>query len=124
MWREAAVAALLFAGVTGTAPAAEAGGADPGTKRVIGGFTAVSPCGALSGIGVAWNSTGGVVGSVDLTAIPAGCIGGALLLTLMGSGGTALGSIGPITVTGTSQTLTVSATASNVTAAAIAVSGP
>ena len=118
------VAAVLAAAVTAVPKAAEAGSVLPTSKKVIGGFATVNPCGAVSGIGVAWTSTGGAVTSVDLSAIPSTCIGGSLSLTLQGSGGSALGSIGPLVITGTSQTLAVGATASSVVSAAISVTGP
>jgi len=101
----AAVAGLSFA-VLGWPGSAGATPVAPTPKKVGGAFTAVSSCGSLSGIGVAWTVTANVVTSVVLTSIPTACVGGTLSLTLVDASNASLSSAGPITVTGTTQTLT------------------
>ena len=60
-----------------------------------------------------------VVQTISLASIPAGCNGGDLSLTLVNSSNTAIGSVAPTTITGTSQTVTVTG---NTSALAIATS--
>ena len=99
----------------------------PTARRVAAARAAVSSCGALSGIGVSWTSTGGVVTALTLTSVPAACTGGALSVTLVGPGGSALGSAGPVTVTGSAMSLpavTGSPTASAVLGVQLSVTGP
>lgn len=99
----------------------------PVPKKVSGAFTAVSSCGSLSGVGVAWTSTANVVTSVDISSIPAACAGGKLSLSLVGAGNVSLASAGPTTVAGTTVTLSSlsgSATATLVTGAYVSIVGP
>lgn len=106
---------------------AGAGGVSPSSKQVAGAFTTVGSCGALSGMGMSWTSTANAVTTIVLTSIPAACLGGSLSLTLVGSGNASLASLGPVTITGTTQTftsLTGSATATSVTGAYVSVVGP
>lgn len=96
-------------------------------KKVGSAYTSVSSCGSLSGVNAAWTVTANVVTSVVLTSIPVACAGGALSLTLVGTGNTSLATAGPVTVTGTTLTLsslTGSATATSVTGAYFSVVGP
>src|SRR3954471_18498246 len=121
MWRTVGVTAGLI-GLLAVPTAASASGTAPNTKRVISGVAAVSSCGSLSGISVAWNSTGGIVTSVAVSAIPSACIGGTLSLTLAGSTGTALATVSPVVITATSQTLALASgtpTASAVSSAPV-----
>lgn len=118
----ATVAAVLAGGGL-----AQARGVLP-TARAVGSATAsVTPCGSLGGIGVAWTSTDNVVTSLALSAVPASCAGGVLSVTLAGVGGVALGTAGPLTVSGTSMTLSSVSGAPVATAVRsvhVSVSGP
>jgi len=99
----------------------------PSPKQVAGAFAATSSCGSLSGVGIAWTSTGAFVTSVALSSIPAGCVGGKLSLTFVGSGNASLASAGPVTVSGATLTLsslTGSAVTTNVTGAYVSIVGP
>src|SRR5688500_10012928 len=123
MWRAATVA-VLTALAASTAGAAVAAPVAPSPKKVAAATAAVGSCGTLSGIGISWTSTANVVTAVALTAVPAACVGGTLSLTLVGAGNAALGSVAPVTVTGTSQTLstvTGSPTATSVTGAHVSI---
>src|SRR5437763_11476424 len=77
----------------------------PNSKKVVGATTSVSSCGSLSGMTISWTVVNDVVSSIALGSIPAACNGGTLNLTLIGAGNASLGSAGPVTVSGTSQTL-------------------
>jgi hypothetical protein len=106
---------------------AAATGVAPNPKQVSGAFATTSSCGSLSGVGVSWTSTNNAVTSVVLTSIPAACVGAAVSLTLVGTGNGSLASAGPVTITGTAQTLsslTGSATALSVVGAYVSVVGP
>jgi hypothetical protein len=99
----------------------------PVPKKVGAAHVSVSSCGSLSSIGMSWTSTANVVTTIVLTSIPAACVGGSLSLTLVGIGNLPLGSVGPVTLTGTSQsfsTITGSPTATLVTGSHISVVGP
>lgn len=99
----------------------------PNPDQVSSGSASTSACGSLAGIGVAWKSTANVVTSVTLTSIPSACASGRLSLTLVGSGNASLATAGPLTVSGTTlsvTSLTGSATATSVTAAYVSVVGP
>jgi hypothetical protein len=126
MWRRAAVVIVTALAVT-RPDAALAAAVTPNPKTIGGAHVAVSSCGALSGIGVSWTSTANVVTAVVLSSIPAACTGATLSVTLVGSGSASLASIGPVTVTGTTQTfstLSGSATATSVTGAYVSAVGP
>lgn len=115
-------AALLA--IPGSATAA---GLGPSSKKFVAASASVSPCGSLSGITLTWAVADGIVASVALGSIPAACTGGSLSLTLADSSGTSLASAGPVTLTGTSQTLgslTGSADATAVAGAYVSVTGP
>lgn len=124
--RELAVAALvgLVLALPGTAAAT---GVSPTAKPIGSAWVATSPCGSLSGVGISWTVTVNVVTSVVLTSIPSACVGGSLSLTLIDATNASLASIGPITLTGVTQTfssLTGSATATSVSGAYLSVVGP
>ena len=96
------------------------------TQEVVGGIAAVSSCGSLSGVTVAWTSRNGVVTQVVLGSIPSACTGGSLSLTFAAADNSSLGTAGPATVATTSLTLAVSGspTASLISRAQVAVVGP
>jgi hypothetical protein len=125
MWRGVGVCAGLI-GLLAVPTAASASGTSAASQRVISGTAVVSSCGSLSGISVAWNSTGGVVTSVAVSSIPSSCVGGTLSLTLAGATGTSLATVSPVTITATTQTLALvgAPTASGVSVAAMSVVGP
>ena len=126
MQRRASVVALTALVVFHAGPALAASIA-PNPKKISAATAAVSSCGNVSGIGVSWTSTANVVSTVVLTAIPAGCTGATLSLTLVGAASASLATIGPVTVTGTSQTFTAitgSANATSVTGANLSMVGP
>jgi hypothetical protein len=116
-----AVAALLA--VPGAAGARTI---TPSSNKVVSAQTAVSSCGALSGITLAWTSVAGSLSTVTLGSIPAACAGGSLSLTLTGTGDASVGSAGPVTITGTTQTLPLSGSpvVTTVTGAYVSVVGP
>ena len=124
--KAAAVGALTLFALAAPSTAWGQGVANAPAK-VSSAWTAVSTCGSLSGLGLSWTSTANVVTAVTLTTIPAACSGGSLSLTLVGAGNAALGSAGPVSVSGTSQTLstiTGSPTSTSVTGAYVSVVGP
>lgn len=124
--RTLTIAALAGAAV-GLPCVALAGGVGTSSRSVSSATAGVSSCGDLTGVGVSWTVTAGVVTALSLTAVPVACVGGSLSATLVGTGGAALGSAGPVTVTGTSQTIgsvSGSATATAVASASLSVVGP
>jgi hypothetical protein len=60
--------------------------------------------------GAAYTTVSGNVTGVNVTGIAAQCAGGALSVTLTNGAGTALGSGGPATISGTSANVSISAT--------------
>src|SRR3954467_7084855 len=116
-----AVAALLA--VPGAAAARTV---TPSPKQIVSAHPSVSSCGSLSGITMSWTSTAGTVTSVVLGSIPSACNGGSLTLTFVNSSNASLGPAGPVTVAGTSQTLSSisgAPTATSVAAAYVSVVG-
>lgn len=118
----AAVTAALLA-VPGSAVA---GSVSPTSKKVVGATAAVSSCGSLSGMTISWTTVDDVVASIALGSIPAACNGGSLSLTLVDASNSSLGTVGPVTITGTSQTLTPtgSPAATSVATSYVSVVGP
>lgn len=117
-----AVAALLA--VPGAAAARTV---TPTSKKIVSAHTAVSSCGSLSGITMSWTTVDDVVTTIVLGSIPAACNGGSLKLTLIDSGNTSLATAGPVTVSGTTQTLTsITGTPSalTITGSYVSVVGP
>lgn len=107
--------------------AAAATSVSPVPKRISAASAVVSPCGSLSGVGVAWTVTADTVTSLVVTSIPTTCVGGTLSLTLVDATNASLASAGPVTLTGTTQTissLTAAATATSVAGAYMSVVGP
>jgi hypothetical protein len=125
--RRALVVAAVAGFVLALPGAATATSVSPNPKRISAAAVAISPCGSLSGVGVSWTVTANVVTTVVLTAIPSSCTGGSLSLTLVDATNASLASAGPVTVSGTTQTissLTGSATSTSVTGAYVSVVGP
>ena len=116
----------LALGVLAVPSAAYAGQVAPSSRRVVGAGTGVTGCGALTGIGVAWTSTDNVVTELRLTAIPAGCVGARLSVTLAGAAGVSLASFTPVTASTTSLVLTPggSPAATSVTGVYLSAAGP
>ena len=99
----------------------------PSPKQVSGASATTSSCGSLAGIGISWTSTNNTVTSIVLTSIPSACVGASMSLTVVGTGNASLASAGPVTITGTTQTLTSltgSAAAISVVGAHLSVVGP
>jgi hypothetical protein len=118
---------VTLAAVLAIPSAAAARTVTPSSARVVSAHTAVSSCGSLSGITMSWTVVDDVVTTIVLGSIPSTCNGGSLSLTLVGSGNASLGTAGPVTVGGTSQTLTSitgSPSALAVTGAYLSVVGP
>jgi len=119
----AAVTAAILAVPSG----AVAASTNPNSNKVVGATAAVSSCGSLSGMTISWTTVDGVVASIVLGSIPAACNGASLSLTLVNSSNGSLGSAGPVTITGTSQTLssiTGSPDATAVATSYVSVVGP
>lgn len=118
--------AAVTAGVLAVPGSAVAGGTSTTSTKIVSANASVSSCGSLSGISQTWTMVDGVITSIALSSIPAGCNGGTLSLTLVNSSNTSVGSVGPVTVTGTSQTLTPTGSpdATTVSTSYISVTGP
>jgi hypothetical protein len=119
--------AVMTAALLAVPSGAAAGGVNPTSTKIVSANASVSSCGSLSGITIAWTSTNNVVTSVVLGSIPAACNGGTLSLTLVDTSNASLASIGPVTITSTTQTfssITGSPTATSVTQAYLSVVGP
>jgi hypothetical protein len=125
--RRAAVVAAL-AGLRLALPgAAAATGVSPAPKRISAASAPITACGSLSAVRVSWTVTANVVTTVVLSSIPAACASGSLSLTLVDVANATLATAGPVTVTGSTQTisaLTGSATSASVAGAYISVVGP
>jgi hypothetical protein len=118
--------AAVTATVLAVPGGAVAGGVSPTSKKVASANASVSPCGSLSGMTISWTVVDDVVTSIVLGSIPDACTGGSLSLTLVNSSNAAVGSVGPVTITGTSQTVTVTGNASALAVATsyVSVVGP
>jgi hypothetical protein len=119
----AAVTAAVLA-VPGSAVAASV---SPTSKKAVSANASVSSCGSLSGMTISWTVVDDVVSSIALGSIPVACNGASLSLTLVNASHTALGSVGPVTISGTSQTLssiTGSPSALAVATSYVSVVGP
>jgi len=105
---------------------AVAGSTSPTSNKIVSANASVSSCGSLSGITMTYTVVDDVVTSISLASIPAGCNGGSLSLTLVNSSNTAIGSVSPVTVSGTSQTVTVTGSTSALAIATsyVSVVGP
>ena len=121
-----ALAGLVFA-IPAWPGSAAATAVTPSPKQVSAAFATTSSCGSLSGVTVSWTVTANVVTSVTLASIPSSCVDATLSLTLVGIGSTPLATAGPVTIAGTSVTvspLTGSATSTSVLGAYLSVVGP
>lgn len=121
------VLAVIVGGLLAVPSSAAANGTTATSKKVAGASASVSSCGTLSGIGIAWTVTNDAINSVSLTSIPAACNGGSLSITFVNGSNVSQGSAGPVTITGTSQTInsiTGSPVGSNVASAFASVVGP
>ena len=118
--------AAVMAGLLAVPGSAVAGGTSTTSKKIVSANASVSSCGSLSGMTISWTVVDGIITSIALGSIPAGCNGGSLSLTLANSSNTSIGTVGPVTVTGTSQTLTPTGSpdATAVATSYVSVTGP
>jgi hypothetical protein len=118
--------AAVTAAVLAVPGSAVAGNVSPTSKKIVSANASVSSCGSLSGMTISWTTVDDVVVSIVLGSIPAACNGGSLSLTLVNSSNASLGTVGPVTITGTSQTLTPtgSPAATSVATSYVSVVGP
>lgn len=87
----------------------------------------MTTCGSLGSVTVSWTVQNDIVKKLVLTGLPASCAGGAVRVTLVDATDASLATAGPVSVTGTSMTLsslTGSATATSVSRAQLVVVGP
>jgi hypothetical protein len=125
--RRASALAVVTAGLLMLPAAAAARGLGPATPGVGAGWTAVSSCGSLAGVGLSWTSTGGTVTTLVVGPFPAGCVGATLTVTLRGAAGAPLSTLGPVALAATSHTFATvpgSPSASSVTGSSLVVHGP
>lgn len=117
---------MVTATVLAVPGSALADGTSATSKKMVSANASVSPCGSLSGMSITWTVVDDVIQSISLASIPAGCNGGSLSLTLANSSNTSIGSAGPVTISGTTQTLTPtgSPSALAVATAYASVTGP
>jgi hypothetical protein len=119
--------AAVTAAVLAVPGGAVAGNVSPTSKEIVSANASVSSCGSLSSMTISWTVVDGIVTSIALGSIPAACNAGTLSLTLVNSSNTSLGTAGPVTITGTSQTLSAIASSPDATAVAtsyLSVVGP
>lgn len=118
--------AAVTAAILAVPSSAMAGSTTATSKKVVSANASVSSCGSLSGMTTSWTVVDGIVSSIALGSIPSACNGGSLSLTLANSSNTSLGTVGPVTITGTSQTLTPTGSpdATTVSTAYVSVVGP
>lgn len=100
--------ALVIAATLTSPGLASAAGTTANTAKVVSASTSVTTCGSLAGISISWTVTANVVTSIALASIPSGCVGGSLSLTLVDASNSSLSSVGPVTISATSQTVTPS----------------
>ena len=114
------LAVTLFAGPAG-AFAASLGGISGTLGAGQGGVTSCDTT-----FGVNYTTVSGNVTSVSVTGIAAGCAQGALSLVLSNSAGASIGSGGPVTISGATANVSISATpdADLVTGIRISIEGP
>jgi hypothetical protein len=119
--------AAVTAAVLAVPGGAVAGNVSPTSKEIVSANASVSSCGSLSSMTISWTVVDGIVTSIALGSIPAACNAGTLSLTLVNSSNASLGTAGPVTITGTSQTLSAIAGSPDATAVAtsyLSVVGP
>ena len=123
-------ASLAFAAVTATVlavPSSAVGASlSPNSKKAVSATVSVSSCGSLSGMTISWTVVDDVVSTIALGSIPPACNGASLSLTLASSTNTSLGSVGPVPITGASQTVSITGSGSALTVARayVSVVGP
>ena len=105
------------------ASAASLGGIS--ARELAAGRAAVGSCDS-DGVGVTYTTSSGTVQSITVTGVAAGCAGGSLRATLANSSGANIGAGGPITVAGTSVTVSLSPQPSSATVASahVSITGP
>lgn len=116
---------LIFAAVVFAGPAASFAASLGGISGTIGaGGASVAACD--SDFGTVYTTVSGNVTAVQVTGIAAACAGGALSVRLTNAAGTAIGSGGPVTISGASATVSMSTTADGdlVTGIRISIEGP
>jgi hypothetical protein len=126
MHRRLSVLAMAGAVMLVMPSTAFAAGATANTATVVGASATVTSCGSLSGMSISWTVTANVVTSIALASIPSACNGASLSLTLVDASNASLGSVGPVTVSGTSMSLTPSGTptATSVANSYVSMVGP
>jgi hypothetical protein len=124
--RFAPALAAVTAAVLAVPGSAVAGNVNPTSKKMVSANANVSSCGSLSSMTISWTVVDGIIQSIALGSIPASCNGGTLSLTLADSSNASVGTVAPVTIIGTSQTLTPTGTldATTVATSYVSVTGP
>jgi hypothetical protein len=124
--RFAPALAAVTAAVLAVPGSAVAGNVNPTSKKMVSANANVSSCGSLSSMTISWTVVDGIIQSIALGSIPASCNGGTLSLTLTDSSNASVGTVAPVTIIGTSQTLTPTGTldATTVATSYVSVTGP
>lgn len=91
------------------------------SPRVGNGSTPVSACDS-DGFTISYTTSGGNLISVGVGGIAPACNGGSLRVTVVNSSRTSVASGGPVTVSGTSETVSVSPNPAGATPAGVDVS--
>jgi hypothetical protein len=91
------------------------------STRVGSGSTPVAAC-DTDGFTISYTTTGGNVTSVDVGGIALACNGASLAVTVVNAARTSVASGGPVTVSGTSATVSVSPNPPGATPAGVDVS--
>jgi hypothetical protein len=122
----ASALAFVVATMLAVPSSAVANTTTPTSKKVVGATATVSSCGSLSAMTISWTVTANVVTSIALGSIPSACNGGSLSMTLVDASNASLGAVDPVTISGTSMTLTPtgSPTATSVATSYVSVVGP
>jgi hypothetical protein len=115
---------VIFAAAVLAGPLAALAASLNVTGSLGAGSNSVAACD--TSFGATYTTVSGNVTAVNVTGIAPECAGGALSVTLTNSGGTALGSGGPTTISGTSANVTTSGGADGdlVTGLRISIEGP
>jgi hypothetical protein len=99
------------------------------TNNFGAGDAAIAKCGSMAAASVTYSQSSGSVTSVVVANLPTACGGGRLSVTLVGAGGTALGSAGPVVLPsvaspGATFTISPSVPASSVIRSDLVIVGP
>jgi len=116
---------LIFAAAVCAGPATSFAASLGGIGGALGaGGASVAACD--SAFGAVYTTVSGNVTAVQLTGIAAACEGGVLSVTLADDAGTAVGSGGPATISGTNASVSISATpdAELVAGLRVSIEGP